>query len=604
MSERRPSFDPDGSSVPPEALPEKERRSILFAATVRKSMEAKTKKRKVILWTAAAVLALLLLCAGVVLSGHVYAGGRLIPRDAVSVDLSGTGAGAAEVLRLKSPEYLNLENCGIRAEEYDRIRERFPDCEILWSVPLSGGPVSSRCTELTVGSLSESDVPLFAYFDALKTVHAEGVAEWQILSELEKRYPAIGFRWGVTLNGKTYSADISRLLLKEDVGFEELKGKLAAFTKLESVSLQKDALTTDEKLALQESYPDVLFYFTVEEFGRKILNSTEKLDFSGERDIDIDRLVAIAPLLKNVKQIDFTDCGCTEEEMGRVMRAYPEAAVGWQMEICGKEVSTLDEEIDLSGIPISDVSEIENALPYFRNLKKVVMCKCGVGDEEMDALNRRHEDVRFVWTIFLGTPRRGFPQYELRTDTTYFISSLHLGEENAYRLFDDTAEPLKYCTDMVALDLGHNKISKCEFCRYMPKLRFFIAAGSHLDDLSPLSECKELYYVELMFCPVRDLSPLLECKELRHLNVCACPTQDSVRPVLSQMTWLERCYMAGKTACYASDYSYVYSDEFLPNTEKWLWGMGFYTSWRGHPVYREMRDALGGAYYMGAGRLV
>ena len=133
----------------------------------------------------------------------------------------------------------------------------------------------------------------------------------------------------------------------------------------------------------------------------------------------------------------------------------------------------------------------------------------------------------------------------------------------------------------------------------MPKLRFFIAAGCPLDDLSPLADCKELYFLELMFCPVTDLSPLLECKELRHLNVCACPTQDSVRPVLSQMTWLERCYMAGRTACYRSDYSYVYSDEFLPNTEKWLGiDMAFYEAWRTHPSYFEMRDALGGAYYM------
>ena len=150
---------------------------------------------------------------------------------------------------------------------------------------------------------------------------------------------------------------------------------------------------------------------------------------------------------------------------------------------------------------------------------------------------------------------------------------------------------------MVALDLGHNEFTKCEFCRSMPKLRFFIAAGCPLDDLSPLAECKELFYLELMFCPVTDLSPLLECKELRHLNVCACPVQDSVRSVLSQMTWLERCYMAGRRCFYPSDYDYVYSDEFLPTTEKWLEGLKFYVQWRNHPAYYEMRDALGGAYY-------
>ena len=228
------------------------------------------------------------------------------------------------------------------------------------------------------------------------------------------------------------------------------------------------------------------------------------------------------------------------------------------------------------------------------------MCKCGIEDEEMDLLNKKYEDIRFVWTIYLGGPRASrYPRYELRTDTTYFISSLQIGEENAYKLTDETAAPLKYCTDMIALDLGHNKLTNCEFCRNMPKLRFFIAAGNfQFADLSALADCKELFYVELMFCPVSDLSPLLACKELRHLNVSACPTRDSVRSVISQMTWLERLYMAGRTCYYPEDTAYVYSDEFLPNTEKWLLGLDFYGPWRTHPAYFEMRDALGGAYYM------
>ena len=46
-------------------------------------------------------------------------------------------------------------------------------------------------------------------------------------------------------------------------------------------------------------------------------------------------------------------------------------------------------------------------------------------------------------------------------------------------------------------------------------------------------------------------------------------------------------------------FAYVSSDEFLPDTEKWLLGLeDFYGPWRTHPSYFEMRDALGGAYYM------
>ncbi len=548
---------------------------------------------------AAGFLILVLICAVMILPRYVFVSGMLVPRESPEVDLSGRRVDASKLLRLKSPEYIKIENCGVSAEEFDRIRDAFPDCEIIWSVPLSSGPVSSRSSELTLSSISESDLPLFAYFDNLETVHAEGVSEWEILSELEKRYPEVEISWGVTMNGKFYSAEIEELDLKEAVDIRELNEKLAAFTKLDRVLLQNDGLSTDEMLYVQEKYPDVLFRFTAEEFGGRYLTTAETLDFSNNDSIDISRLIQIAPLFRSVKLIDFTGCGYSNDEMYEVMQAYPETDICWQFEIYGKEVSSLDEEIDFSEIQISDTSEIEDALPYFKKLKKVDMSFCGIGNEEMDALNKRHDNVRFVWTVTLGKGKTGTTTYKLRTDATFFISSLQLGEENAYKLYDNDLEPLKYCTDMEALDLGHNLLTHCDFCRYMPKLRFFIAAGTPIHDISGLSECKELYYLELQVSSISDLSPLLECKALRHLNICECPTQESLRPVLSQMTWLERCYLFGRWTYYSSDRDYVLSDEFLPNTEKLVEaGWKIYNNyWRTHPSYFKMRDALGGAYY-------
>ena len=33
-------------------------------------------------------------------------------------------------------------------------------------------------------------------------------------------------------------------------------------------------------------------------------------------------------------------------------------------------------------------------------LKKIVMSDCGISNEEMDALNRKFDDVRVVWTVY------------------------------------------------------------------------------------------------------------------------------------------------------------------------------------------------------------
>lgn len=563
-------------------------------------MSKSSGKRKTIIIVIAALLLLAVLAAVfLVRSKYSFIGGRALSNDSQEIDLKGEKISVSQLLRLTDPKSINVEETGITADDYEKIRARYPDCSISWSIPLSCGYFSSKSESITISSIKEEDLPLFAYFDDLKEVHANGISEWELLSALETQYKNISLNWDIDLNGSRYSSDTKILSLNGPVSFSELNEKLRGFSQLEMLSLSEDGLSTDEKLSLQEAYPDISFDLMMEELGLSLSSSADRLDFSNTGDVDIDRLVQIAPLFKNVKTMDFTGCGCSTEEMSKVVKAFPDADVIWQFEIYGKEVSSLDEEIDLSGIQITDTSDIEKAIPYMKNLRKVIMCKCGIGDEEMDALNKKFDDVRFVWTVFLGTPKRGNPGYELRTDTTYFISSLQLGEEYAYRLFDDTAEPLKYCTDMIALDLGHNEITKCEFCRYMPNLRFFIAAGTNLDDISPLADCKELYFLEVMFSRVHDLSPLLECKKLRHLNICACPTAESLG-VLAQMTWLERCYMAGRSNYDNSkEYAYVSSDEFLPDTEKWLLGLeDFYGPWRTHPSYFEMRDALGGAYYM------
>ncbi|MBR0353393.1 MAG: hypothetical protein IJH53_09355 [Oscillospiraceae bacterium] len=563
-------------------------------------MRESTGKRKTII-IVLAVLLLLVLAVAAMLGSSKYSfiGGRVLSKDSQEIDLKGERINVSRLLRFTDPKSINVEETGITADDYERLHERYPDCSITWCVPLSCGDFSSKSESITISSIKKEDLPLFAYFNGLKEIHADGISEWELLSELGKQYKDIDIHFDVDLNGNYYSSDTKSLSLNGPVNFSELNEKIGGFSQLERISFSEDGLSADEMLSLQETYPDISFDFTMEELGLSISSSTERLDFSNTGDVDIDRLVEIAPLFKNVETIDFTGYRGSNEEIYKVIKAFPDADVIWQLEIYGKEVSTLDEEIDFSGIQISDTSDIETAIPLMKNLRKVVMCKCGINDEKMDALNKKYDDVRFVWTVFLGTPKRGNPGYELRTDTTYFISSLQLGEEYAYRLFDDTAAPLKYCTDIVALDLGHNEITKCEFCRYMPNLRFFIAAGTNLNDISPLADCKELYFLEVMFSSVHDLSPLLECKQLRHLNICACPTAESL-DILAQMTWLERCYMAGRSNYDNSkQYAYVSSDEFLPDTEKWLLGLeDFYGPWRTHPSYFEMRDALGGAYYM------
>ena len=236
------------------------------------------------------------------------------------------------------------------------------------------------------------------------------------------------------------------------------------------------------------------------------------------------------------------------------------------------------EEIDLSGMEIESAQWVEERIRDMPKLQKVIMCDCGLGDEEMDALNRRYEDIRFVWTVRMG-------RISVRTDTNYFapvvtgdyVTEIDLG-------------PLKYCTDVVAVDLGHMAVRTCDWARNMPKLQYLILADTDVRDLTPISNCKELIWLELSWCAIESYEPLLGCTALEDVNLSR--TFADPEPV-KKMTWLKNLW------CMERGNGVVYEwTQALPNTH--VVGIGTDAigyGWRKLPNYYKMRDALN-MYYM------
>ena len=237
------------------------------------------------------------------------------------------------------------------------------------------------------------------------------------------------------------------------------------------------------------------------------------------------------------------------------------------------------EEIDLSGMEIESAAWVEERIRDMPKLQKVIMCDCGLGDEEMDGLNRRYDGIRFVWTVRIGN-------ISVRTDTNYFapvVTGDHVTERDM--------GPLKYCTDVVAIDLGHMAVYTCDWAEQMPNLQYLILADTGVSDISPLASCKNLIFLELFLTAVRDYSPLLSCTKLEDLNLCY--SYGSAEPV-KQMTWLKRLWWDG------NPYETKGLEAYLPDTEcNFSSGSSTGGSWRLGERYKEQRDILGMPYSVG-----
>lgn len=265
---------------------------------------------------------------------------------------------------------------------------------------------------------------------------------------------------------------------------------------------------------------------------------------------------------------------------------YPNLAVIFDFELYGIPMNTLDTEVDLSNIPIDNLQLVEDITSRMPNMTKVIMSDCGIDNETMDALNRRHENIQYVWTVDLGMWHR------LRTDADQFMPV-----KAGYWLNDEECYNLRYCTEIVGLDLGHHLITNIDFVQFMPHLKYLIIADTKVSDISPVENLKELVWFEMFITEVTDLTPLLGLTALDDLNLSFMRFENDIE-IVSQMTWLKRLWWRNNWGYDVSPEDQAILRAALPDVQM-CFGPGSSTGdgWRLGGHYYEMRDFFG-MYYM------
>ncbi len=177
----------------------------------------------------------------------------------------------------------------------------------------------------------------------------------------------------------------------------------------------------------------------------------------------------------------------------------------------GAEILALYE----AGIQMTDRQELAEVLDRMPNLKEVRMYTSEMSTEDQEWLfDRYYPRIFFGFTVKIGP-------HAIRTDQTAF-STLHLagdmkGDE---RHTSEELFPIRMCTKLRALDLGHNYLTDLSFLNWLPDIEVLIISPNYgLEDISPVANCKKLVYLECFNTPITDLSPLAGLTELRDLNL-------------------------------------------------------------------------------------
>lgn len=526
-----------------------------------------------------AVLAVVLLAVGIAvwfLLTHVRVAGTFYSRNA---------------------DVLDLRFADITTADYDKLRGKAPNSEILWRIPFQGKTYDQDTDVLYVTSLTDEDVAALDYFTRLKTVEAQECTDYPQLAALAARRPEVAVEYTVTVDGREYTQDTAVVsvsgITEEEINLLTYLPELTAVTAV-------GCRTPEEMTKLRDFCREKGISFDLR-FGTKTYPDTvEELDVTGVTDEELELL----QLLPELKTLHLVNPEADPAAVTQLRSTYPKVDISWEVEIAGVSFPDDTKEVDLSAVLESktttdtvtdtqaaeetkpavtlDLQDLEKKMSYLPDVEKVFLGKCGLDNEELAALRERVRDsYKLVWTVQLGK------KLTARTDDTTFMPV----REHVYYFLDDDAYNLRYCEDMLCVDVGHMGLTNIDFVKGMPHLQILILAhNGQLQDISPISSCKELIFLELDWSAVKDFTPLVGCTALEDLNIGL--TYPSIEP-LKQMTWLKNLWMVERGGAY--ELSQALPDTKIVASANVTVGAG----WRNLPNYYKMRDMLGMEYMKG-----
>ncbi len=264
--------------------------------------------------------------------------------------------------------------------------------------------------------------------------------------------------------------------------------------------------------AVKTAFPNAKVTFgQVELFGQRVSVQETELHLSHGQTAEAAQALAVLPSVTDV----YLSEDIPLEDAAALCTAHPSLTYHYTVTLFGQTLTTDMETVSYFRVPIGDegLEQFRKLLPMMHKLTCLTLDWCGTSDEAMAALRQEFSGrFRVEWRIFFG-------EYNCLTDT-YKIWANYLTTEQAY--------PLRYCTEVKYMDIGHSQtLEHIDFAAYMPNLEVLILGDCRaIQSLEPLRGCTKMEYLEMYRLPVSDLSPLSGMTELEHLNISEMPITD------------------------------------------------------------------------------
>lgn len=290
----------------------------------------------------------------------------------------------------------------------------------------------------------------------------------------------------IVIAGQTFLTDTTELTAPDGWTKDDLFEALNLLPDLTAIHAEQVRLDVETIADLRHRCGDVAFTYTVSLGEQSIPSDARSLDLSLSQP-DADVLFDALSVLPNVDAVRLGEWTGALGDLASLKDAYPDIAFTYSFTWLDLTFSSDQTEVSFEGRAIDDVSTLESVLTLLHPNVKADLCGCGLDDATMGRLSDAFPAKKLIWEIDLGF------WGTLRTDArAYSTRSRKTDAEMANRMTSEDIAPLKYCTDLIALDLGHQLIEDISCLASLKNLQVLILADNRISDLSPLSELTEL----------------------------------------------------------------------------------------------------------------
>lgn len=243
--------------------------------------------------------------------------------------------------------------------------------------------------------------------------------------------------------------------------------------------------------------------------------------------------------LAELDSLEFIDATASTQyaALTQLQSMLTDCEIVWKVDVYGQTVMSTAAELTVaySG---DDTASLMEALAYLPALEKLDIKSMPVSNAQAEEIMAAYPEIELVWVVNAG-------RWRVPTDATCF-STMQAAPPSVRYTSEDFAPVFKYCTELVALDLGHNDLTDLSGISNLKKLKVLIIVDNpNISDMSPIGELSELEYLEFYLnYGVTDYSCIEKLTKMVDMNLSyATPLTDS--SFLENMPNLKRAWLRG-----------------------------------------------------------